>query len=539
MAAISVKLKSYVVQSMISDLQTQNPQAWQANTNYFVGDQVTNFGNVYVNSRTGQSGSLGPTSTGSNIDNTVTWIYVGPAKPGTGVNYNLYVALSGVANWPNPTTPPTETPDIESTIQQVKNEAFTLLRMSSSNARLGLQRNDWTTGTVYLQYDGLGEVPQSGTGYYITTASGDIYKVIDNKNGAASTVQPSGKTNDYTVTGDGYVWKFMGSVGPDNTTFGISPGTLPGYVPVTTSPTQGANPDQWNVQQHAATGSISTYATSTIASHVTSPNTITAPLTSPDLTIASFDKTGAVVSPVLSSAAAVSWTGNNLTRAYASAAGAGYGTNTYLIASPATSGATILYQAATIAGGAITAVATVDPTKVFANGVEIFVLGDGTGASITGALDGSNHLTLSIANGGSNYTWAVVVVVPYPVGYSGVKVVWTAKAIMAPVQGHGANMALELGANAILLSYDVSNTLTGYILPDFRYHQVALISDVGAKTGSTDNAIAFVGPASSNYGTAGLDKYEPTSGHVLYLDNITEIHHTTDAEERLKIAITF
>lgn len=537
MSAISTKFKAYVVQGIISDLSTQNPPAWQATTNYNVGDQVTNFGNTYVNSKAGQSGSLGPTSIGSNIDSGVTWIYVSPSKPNTGVNYNLYVALSGITNWSG--SPPGETPDIEATSQQVKNESFALLRLSSSNARLGLQRNDWVTGTIYLQYDGLGELPQSGNGYYVTDASGNIFKCIDNDNGAASTVQPTIKTNDYAVYGDGYVWKFMGSVGADNTTFGIAPGSLPGFVPVTTAPTSGANPDQFNVQTHATIGAISTYATSTIVSHLTSPNTITAPLTSPDLTIASFDKLGNVITPALASGAAVTWTGNNLTRAYATAAGSDYGVNTYLIASPATSGVNIMYQATTLTSGGVTTVATVDPTLAFVNKAEIFVLGDGTGASVTGAYDGSNHLTLTVAAAGTGYTWAVVVIVPYPTGYSSVKVVWTVKAIMSPVQGHGSNLALELAANALLMSYDVSNTLSGYILPDFRYHQIALLSDVSPVSGSTDNALAFVGPANSNYSSGSLDKYNPSSGDLLYLDNITEIHHTTDAEERLKIAITF
>jgi hypothetical protein len=329
----------------------------------------------------------------------------------------------------------------------------------------------------------------------------------------------------------------MGSIGSDNTTFGFS--GSPGFVPVTTSPSAGANPDQYAVQSHAAAGSVSTYATSTIASHLTSPNTITAPITSPDLTVASFSKTGAVVSPAAASGAGVAWSGNNLGRAYASTAGAGYGPNTYLIVSPTGTGANILYQSTTLTSGGVATVASVDPTKTFVNKAEIFVLGDGTGAVVTGAYDGSNHLTLTVSSAGTGYTWAVVVIVPYATGYSGVKVVWSAKAIMAPLNGHGSNLALELAANALLLSYDVSNTLTGYVLPDFRYHQIALLSDCSAMAGSTDNALAFVGPASSNYSTSGLDKYNPSSGDLLYLDNITEIHHTTDAEERLKIAITF
>lgn len=544
MSVISSKFKVYAIQSLITDVSAQNPAAWQANTNYYVGDQVTNYGNVYVNSKTGQSGSLGPTSTGSNIDNGVTWIYTGLAKAIASVNYNLYLGLTGVTNWSG--SPPTETPDIEATSNQVKNESYTLLRLSSSNSRLGLQRNDWVTGTVYLEYDGLGESPQSGNGYYVTDTSGNIFKCIDNNEAAASTVQPTNHSNDYALYSDGYVWKFMGSiVAADNSTFGIPASSPnPGFVPITTTPSAGANPDQYNVQTHAAAGSISTLDNSTIASHITSPNTISAPLASPDLVIASFDKTGAHINPTLNALPAVTFTGNNVTRAYNTAAGAGYAVNSYLIAAPtgsSTIGAGIAYVTPALVSGGLDPgnPPAVSPSLVYPNQAEIFVLGDGTGAVVSGTYNGLNQLSMTVSTAGTGYTWAVVVIVAYPAGYSGAKVVWTAKAIMAPAAGHGSAMALELGANALLLSYDVSNTLTGYVLPDFRYHQIALLSSVQPKSGSASNALAYVGPASSNYSTPNLNKYDPSTGNLLYLDNIVEIHHTTSAEERLKIAITF
>lgn len=53
-------------------------QAWEANTAYLAGNQVTNDGNVYICDQSGTSaGSGGPTGTGTNItDNSARWDYV-------------------------------------------------------------------------------------------------------------------------------------------------------------------------------------------------------------------------------------------------------------------------------------------------------------------------------------------------------------------------------------------------------------------------------------------------------------------------------
>lgn len=89
-------------------------------------------------------------------------------------------------------------------------------------------RNNWTANTVYVAYN-QNDANLYSKDFYVVTDSYEVYKCIDNNNGANSTVKPSlTATAGVFKTGDGYVWKYLYTVDPaSNTKF-----TTTSYIPV-------------------------------------------------------------------------------------------------------------------------------------------------------------------------------------------------------------------------------------------------------------------------------------------------------------------
>lgn len=73
-----------------------------------------------------------------------------------------------------------------------------------------IRRINWTSNTVYVEYED--NVDLSCEDFYVMTEDYNIYKCLNNNNGALSTVKPTitdaaaSATASYT---DGYIWKFM------------------------------------------------------------------------------------------------------------------------------------------------------------------------------------------------------------------------------------------------------------------------------------------------------------------------------------------
>jgi len=71
-----------------------------------------------------------------------------------------------------------------------------------------LKRTNWTTGTVYEEYNHLTD-DIIDTTFFVFTSAYRVYKCISNYDGAASTVEPTGTSTSIIETADNYRWKFM------------------------------------------------------------------------------------------------------------------------------------------------------------------------------------------------------------------------------------------------------------------------------------------------------------------------------------------
>jgi hypothetical protein len=109
--------------------------------------------------------------------------------------------------------------------------------IGNTNVSYLIPRYDWTNNTVfdaYSQFDG----DLYSKRFYVVNDKFQVYKCIDNNNGANSTVKPSLTSESGTFyTSDGYTWKYMYTIqSSSNTNF-----TSNTFIPVTINANVAAN----------------------------------------------------------------------------------------------------------------------------------------------------------------------------------------------------------------------------------------------------------------------------------------------------------
>tara|TARA_E500000178_G_scaffold273452_1_gene271843 strand:+ start:8073 stop:9560 length:1488 start_codon:yes stop_codon:yes gene_type:complete len=104
-------------------------------------------------------------------------------------------------------------------------DAIAAKKITSSDVSIVIPRRNWTTGTTYDYYrHDYGRRITGGTStqsansgatnlfdatFFVVSSAYNVYKVLDNNAGAASTVEPTGTSTSTLTTGDGYKWKYM------------------------------------------------------------------------------------------------------------------------------------------------------------------------------------------------------------------------------------------------------------------------------------------------------------------------------------------
>jgi hypothetical protein len=123
-------------------------------------------------------------------------------------------------------------------------------RIQSSDVSHVIPRYNWTSGTVYAEYDDLDPILDEKQ-FYVKTLENRVYKCIENNGNSASTVEPTGYDNTISLTADGYRWKYMYTI----TSGSILKFLTANYMPVQTLLTDDSS-SQWDVQSTAADGAI-------------------------------------------------------------------------------------------------------------------------------------------------------------------------------------------------------------------------------------------------------------------------------------------
>ena len=146
-------------------------------------------------------------------------------------------------------------PEVDESYQNIYydiwRDMMSLKKFQPSDVSHVALRYNWTTNTLYSEYDDL-DINLYNKQFYVFTVDRRVYKCIDNNRGANSTVKPTTTdSSNIESTSDGYRWKYLYTVSSgENLKFVNST-----YIPVKTL-TANDGSAQWSVQQNASNGAI-------------------------------------------------------------------------------------------------------------------------------------------------------------------------------------------------------------------------------------------------------------------------------------------
>ena len=120
-------------------------------------------------------------------------------------------------------------------------------RVQSRDVISVIPRYDWTTNSVYAQYDDTDGELLTKEFYAVVNAGAQylVYKCLYNNNGANSTVEPSGTDpNPFETPNDGYIWKYMYTA---NDTY-MSKFATASFMPLIANTAVSANADPGSIE---------------------------------------------------------------------------------------------------------------------------------------------------------------------------------------------------------------------------------------------------------------------------------------------------
>ena len=396
-------------------------------------------------------------------------------------NDYFHFAVGRTEPWSDDTAP--ETPvDNDSYISTFRRSMMFTQRIDSADVCLLAKRENWTTGTVYDEYDdALSSSNQSYSGasnladakFFIMTTDFKVYKCISNKSNAVSTVEPSSTGTSVFELSDGYNWKFMFQISASDQNKFLDADFVP-VRKLTGNPT------------HDVTGEIDSVTITAGGSGYTSAPTV----------VIAGDGDGTVAGTATISGGAV--TAVNITSSgsgYSFAfltftGGGGSGAKATINLGDADSLPTLqsAVEGASV-NGTLDRVIVDTPGQDYAtNDVQINVVGDGTGAEASAYVNAATGALTSIrvTNPGSNYSFATIVI-------TNTSAPGTARAIVSPQGGHGSNAPRELFAHNLGITVSFSDNDNRDLILGNDFRQISLIKNIKtplAVTYTTNTATA-------------------------------------------------
>lgn len=138
---------------------------------------------------------------------------------------NYFYFLGKVDQWENDSSPPPPASNSAANDIAIRDAIVYMRKMTPNDVSLVVTNYEWTSGTVYAQWDHTVDMTQLP--FYVSTSNYNVYKCLSNNLGAASTVEPTGNSLFPFTTADGYVWKYMYNIPSFKRTKFMSRGYLP------------------------------------------------------------------------------------------------------------------------------------------------------------------------------------------------------------------------------------------------------------------------------------------------------------------------
>lgn len=123
-------------------------------------------------------------------------------------NTIMYLYVGGTSPFDDDFSPPTPTNSTANIEFVPWRDSIGAKRVQSSDVVHVIDRYNWTTGTVYDQYDDQ-DTNILDDDFYVVTDEYQVYKCLFNAGGSASTVKPTGTSENPFTVEDGYIWKYM------------------------------------------------------------------------------------------------------------------------------------------------------------------------------------------------------------------------------------------------------------------------------------------------------------------------------------------
>ena len=90
---------------------------------------------------------------------------------------------------------------------EIRDNILYIRRIDQNNITLAARKYAWEPDRVFDQWDHTQDMTTKA--FHCVTSTYNVYKCLNNNNGAVSTVEPSGNSLFHFTTADGYVWKYM------------------------------------------------------------------------------------------------------------------------------------------------------------------------------------------------------------------------------------------------------------------------------------------------------------------------------------------
>ena len=400
-------------------------------------------------------------------------------------NTVMYLFIGKNTTFPNDNSPPTpvnSTANIEYTPWR---DMYAAKRITTSDVTHAIERYDWTTSTVYDQYDDQ-DTNLLEDDFYAMTDEYNVYKCLFNAGATASTTKPTGVSTSPFTTADGYIWKYMYTV----TTAKALKFLTNDYIPVQTLASDDGT-DQWDVQAAAVDGGIHVIKVTAGGSGYA---------TAPAVTITG-DGTGATANSTI--------TANVVTSVTITAAGTGY-----------------TRASVSFASGAATANAIISPQG--GHGSDAVEELGGKFIMLNVRLDGNESNTFSVAN---EFRQVGIVRDPYLYGTTTRAVAssfrQSFKYQLSSISGtFTVDETITSGSNtASLIEFTTPSIFTTLPL-NLPFANTATVT--GGTSGATGTIAAITTP--------GL---KPYSGDIIYVENRVPISRADDQIEDVKLIIQF
>ena len=388
------------------------------------------------------------------------------------------------------------------------NDMIAAKLISSTSVSHILKRVNWTTGTVYIEYDHLQDDIIDQDFFVFTDPAYRVYKCISNFDGAQSTVEPTGVSTSIIETSDNYRWKFMFEVPQADVLKFVTTDWIPVKSPAT------AGTDQANVETAAIAGALE---------HID----VTAGGTGYRLNVGTAAAGTANTITLDSGASAVDDYYNNLSVFITSGTGSGQ-LRTISDYVGSTKVATVSVNWTTNPDN--TSVNEVMPAVTITA-----VSGEGSGATarVSSVVGGVIKKVAMVTVGGSNTAGSVGLATRYRSGTatisSGGGSAATLSVRVGPPGGHGDNAVSELGGAFVMLN----SRLIGNDGADFP------VGDDFRKVHLLVNPLLTADSAVATATTYDATEIEDDSGQIIYTEFRAPINRASDSTEDIKLVMEF